>query len=118
MAGFLSQLGDKLISFAIAAGAFAKLQLALANPITAIPAAGAALAAGLALKALAGGIGAFASSGGQSVGGSSVGSPSSFIQPQNNKPIRVIVEGKINGETIYLTQQAFQNRINRELGGR
>jgi TP901 family phage tail tape measure protein len=118
IAGFLSQLGDKLIAFAIAAGAFSKLQLALANPATGVVAAGTALAAGLALKALAGGIGAFGRSGGQSGGGSSVGSASSFIQPQNNQPIRVVVEGQINGETIYLTQQAFQNRINRTLGGR
>jgi hypothetical protein len=64
MQQFLSQLGDQLIAFAVAAGAFAKLQLALANPITGVVAAGTALAAGLALKALSGAIGGFAARGG------------------------------------------------------
>lgn len=118
ISGFLSQLGDRLIAFAIASKAFAKLQLALASPPATLAAAGGALIAGIALKALAGGIGAFGRSGGQSGGGSSVGSASSFIQPQNNRQeVTVLVKGQLDGETIYFSQQAFQNRKGRSLGG-
>ncbi len=70
MGKFLSNFGDQLIKYAVAAKAFSKLQLALANPVTGIVSAGVALAAGLALKAFGGAISSSASGGiGGSVGG-------------------------------------------------
>ncbi|MCR9263302.1 MAG: hypothetical protein NXH86_04050 [Flavobacteriaceae bacterium] len=88
MGGFLSQFGKQLISYGIAALAFSKVTKALTNPITAGPAAGAAIAAGIALTAagaalqstLRGGFsgaGGFSGSGGSSFSGSSVSSFSS-----------------------------------------
>lgn len=74
--GFLSQFGDKLIAFALASSAFAKLQLALSNPATAIASAGVALVAGIALKALGGAVASFGSGGGGGGGGYSSGGAS------------------------------------------
>ena len=54
--GFLSQFGDLLIKYGLAAGAFAKLQAAILVPGAGLLAAGAAIAAGLALKVAAGAI--------------------------------------------------------------
>lgn len=70
---FLSEFGEKLIAYGIAAGAFAKLQLAMANPLTAIVAAPLAIAAGIALVAL-GAAATAAASGGTAGQGSSSGS--------------------------------------------
>lgn len=64
---FLSEFGKRLIDYGIAAGAFAKLQLAMTNPVTALIAAPLAIAAGAALM-IAGAAATRAASGG-SVGG-------------------------------------------------
>ena len=47
---FLSAFGQQLIQYGIAAGAFAKVSAALSNPLTAAPAAAAAIAIGSALS--------------------------------------------------------------------
>lgn len=88
MGGFLSQFGKQLISYGIAALAFSKVTKALTNPITAGPAAGAAIAAGIALTAAGAalqstirggfsGSGSFGGSGSSNFSGSSVSSFSS-----------------------------------------
>lgn len=68
---FLSQLGGLFMKYAMAAGLFAKLQIALTNPVTAIPAAAALFAAGLALKGVGAAITSSAQSGSIQESGSS-----------------------------------------------
>jgi hypothetical protein len=84
MGKFLSNFGDQLITFGIASKAFAKLQLSLANPATAFISAGAAIAAGLALKIAGAAVASAGSSFGGGGGGTSSFSGSSATQTSSN----------------------------------
>lgn len=77
---FLSTLGKQMIQYGIAAMAMAVLSKMLLNPITAIPAAGAMIAAGAALSMIGGAISGTlkSGSGGGSYSSSSGGGSSSY----------------------------------------
>jgi len=66
---FLGQLGGMMIKYGVAALLYSQASKALLNPITAAPAAGALIAAGIALKAVGGLIGGAIKTGGSSGGG-------------------------------------------------
>ena len=70
--GFLSSLGEMMIKYGVAAMAYSTATKALLNPITAMPAAGALIAAGLALTIAGGAISSVASGGGNTKADSSV----------------------------------------------
>jgi TP901 family phage tail tape measure protein len=117
ISAFLGQLGDQLIAFGIAGGAFGKLQLALANPITAIGAAPLAIAAGVALKSISGAIGGLGRRGLGGSGGGSVGSGVGsqdiggvgFSQFQN---IQLTGTVKINGQDLVVAfERANEQRL-------
>jgi hypothetical protein len=86
-ADFLGQFGKQLIAYGIATTAFGKASLGLSNPVTAIPAGGVAIAAGIALTAIAGFIGTIGQRGlsgsggvgGGGVGGGSAAQGTSFV---------------------------------------
>lgn len=122
IAGFLGQLGEQLILFGVAGGAFGKLSLALTNPLTAIQSAPLAIAAGVALTAAAGAIGSIGRKGiggGSSVGSSGVsggtsqnfggsGLESSFI---NGLQVSGLVE--IDGTKILIALENAEKKRNR-----
>ena len=70
--GFLSSLGEMMIKYGVAAMAYSTATKALLNPMTAMPAAGALIAAGLALTIAGGAISSIASGGGDTKADSSV----------------------------------------------
>jgi len=72
---FLSDFGSLLIKYAVASQAFDKLKKTLLSGIGTPAAAGLAIAAGLALKAVGGAIASQASGGGGSGGGASASTP-------------------------------------------
>lgn len=73
---FLSDLGKMMIQYGVAGMAFAILSKALLNPLTAVPAAGAMIAAGAVLAAVGGAIKGAISGRGSSSSGSYSGSTS------------------------------------------
>lgn len=94
---FLSNFGQKLVEYGIAAGAFAKLQLALLNPLTAIPAAGLAIAAGIALMA-AGAAASRAATGGLSGQGSASSgftdtTTGTIVSPRSERSSELVARG-------------------------
>jgi hypothetical protein len=60
---FLGQFGEQLIAYGVATIAFGKASIGLSNPFTAIPSGGLAIAAGVALTAISGVIGALGKKG-------------------------------------------------------
>lgn len=108
---FLSEFGKRLIDYGIAAGAFAKLQLAMANPITALIAAPLAIAAGAALM-IAGAAATRAASGG-SVGGQgsqaqtfTSGTVVSRDEMRENKPQLIL-----RGGDIYAINKQYEAKL-------
>ena len=108
---FLSEFGKRLIDYGIAAGAFAKLQLAMANPITALIAAPLAIAAGAALM-IAGAAATRAASGGAVSGqGSQVqtftsGTVVSRDEMRDSKP-----ELLLRGGDIYAINKQYEAKL-------
>jgi hypothetical protein len=124
-ADFLGQFGKQLIAYGIATTAFGKASLGLSNPVTAIPAGGVAIAAGIALTAIAGFIGTIGQrglsgsggGGGGGVGGGSAAQGTSFTGGATGGMFNI--DRNISGEFIvrgtdlvYVLGQA-NNKINK-----
>jgi TP901 family phage tail tape measure protein len=116
MSQFLGQLGQQLIAFGVAGGAFAKLQLALANPATALIAAPAAIAAGIALTTISGAIGALGRRGlgGSGSGGSVAGVGATDIAGRGVagrfENIQLTGTVKINGQDLVVAFERAQDQ--------
>jgi hypothetical protein len=104
-ANFLSMLGKQMIALAMAESAFMK---ALANPEM-WPLA---LAAGIAAVAIAGLIRGTISQGSQSFS-SGGGGGSSYGSSNGAGELRVVVEGKIQGRDIYISNRRYSDEIKR-----
>jgi hypothetical protein len=124
-ADFLGQFGKQLIAYGIATTAFGQASIGLTNPVTAIPAGGVAIAAGIALTAIAGFIGTIGQrglsgsggGGGGGVGGGSAAQGTSFTGGATGGMFNI--DRNISGEFIvrgtdlvYVLGQA-NNKINK-----
>jgi hypothetical protein len=124
-ADFLGQFGKQLIAYGVATSAFGQASIGLTNPVTAIPAGGVAIAAGIALTAIAGFIGTIGQrglsgsggGGGGGVGGGSAAQGTSFTGGATGGMFNI--DRNISGEFIvrgtdlvYVLGQA-NNKINK-----
>ncbi len=120
---FLGQFGEQLIAYGVATIAFGKASIGLSNPFTAIPSGGLAIAAGVALTAISGVIGALGKKGpgggggGGAGGGSAAPAGSSFTGGgvgglfEQNRDVsgEFVVRGN---DLVYVLGQA-NNKINK-----
>ncbi len=96
---FLGEFGDLLIKYGIASLAFSKLQLSLATPGGALITAPVAIAAGIALKALAGAVASAGS--GDGGGGGGGASSSSGGGVSNNTSTSTTFQGGGEGRVVF-----------------
>lgn len=107
---FLSEFGKKLIAYGIAASAFAKLQLALLNPATALIAAPLAIAAGVAL--MIAGAAATSAATGRSAGQGSMGfsdtTTGTIVEPRQSQGGMELV---LRGGDVYRMNKQYEKSL-------
>lgn len=107
---FLSEFGKKLIAYGIAASAFAKLQLALLNPATALIAAPLAIAAGVAL--MIAGAAATSAATGRSAGQGSMGfsdtTTGTIVEPRQSQGGMELV---LRGGDLYRMNKQYEKSL-------
>lgn len=107
---FLSEFGEKLIAYGIAASAFAKLQLALLNPATALIAAPLAIAAGVAL--MIAGAAATSAATGRSAGQGSMGfsdtTTGTIVEPRQSQGGMELV---LRGGDLYRMNKQYEKSL-------